>query len=161
MSNSMKERVKKRGWVAAYLPGNIYIGFRKEGGSYALFFLLYPFINWSKMFNTNIVPSTEIGTEDTKMKDMERNPMPLIKLICYRMFTFQSFQSLNVWKVCETIKAKIVDSKWMQYKQIVLYLQRNPNYLFLSLKVRPSHKKTLKKKNRQHVTQLPCSLKVH
>ena len=55
MSNSMKERVKKRGWVAAYLPGNIYIGFRKEGGRYALFFLLYPFINWSKMFNTNII----------------------------------------------------------------------------------------------------------
>ena len=85
----MKERVGKRGWVADYLPGNIYTGFRKEGGrSYALFFLFHSFINCSKMFNTNIVPRTELGTEDTKMKDMERDPMPLIKLICYRMFTF-------------------------------------------------------------------------
>ena len=40
------------------------------------------------MFNTNTVPSTELGTEDTKMKDMERNPMSLIKIICYRMFIF-------------------------------------------------------------------------
>ena len=46
MSNSMKERVGKRGWVADYLPGNIYIGFRKEGGSYALFFLLHSFNNF-------------------------------------------------------------------------------------------------------------------